>query len=163
MNGYLDPRREAYFTKNSRGEYRGVRNGINITADYVLSDLLSSVNCTNNDAIVWMKPAEAWFLRAEYELHFGSKTAAGEYYNKGIECSFSTEGVSGVETYMTDNVKTPADYTDMVVSSNSASALGKITIAWEDSADDETKLERIITQKYLASFHDGQDAWSEFC
>ena len=31
MNGYEDPRREAYFTKNSRGEYRGVRNGINIT------------------------------------------------------------------------------------------------------------------------------------
>ena len=162
MNGYEDPRREAYFTKNSRGEYRGVRNGINITADYVLSDLLSSVNCTNNDAIVWMKPAEAWFLRAEYELHFGSKTAAGEYYNKGIECSFSTEGVSSVETYMTDNVKTPADYTDMVVSSNSASALGKITIAWEDSADDETMLERIITQKYLAIFPDGQEAWSEF-
>lgn len=162
MNGYEDPRREAYFTKNSRGEYRGVRNGINITADYVLSDLLSSVNCTNNDAIVWMKPAEAWFLRAEYELHFGSKTAAGEYYNKGIECSFSTEGVSGVETYMADNVKTQADYQDMVVSSNSASALSDITIAWDDAADEETMLERIITQKYLAIFPDGQEAWSEF-
>lgn len=162
MNGYEDPRREAYFTKNSRGEYRGVRNGINITADYVLSDLLSSVNCTNNDAIVWMKPAEAWFLRAEYELHFGSKTAAGEYYNKGIECSFSTEGVSGVETYMADNKKTQADYTDMVVSSNSASALSDITIAWDDAADEETMLERIITQKYLAIFPDGQEAWSEF-
>lgn len=162
MNGYEDPRREAYFTKNSRGEYRGVRNGINITADYVLSDLLSSVNCTNNDAIVWMKPAEAWFLRAEYELHFGSKTAAGEYYNKGIECSFSTEGVSGVETYMADNKKTQADYQDMVVSSNSASALSDITIAWDDAADAETMLERIITQKYLAIFPDGQEAWSEF-
>lgn len=162
MNGYEDPRREAYFTKNSRGEYRGVRNGINITADYVLSDLLSSVNCTNNDAIVWMKPAEAWFLRAEYELHFGSKTAAGEYYNKGIECSFSTEGVSGVETYMADNKKTQADYQDMVVSSNSASALSDITIAWDDAADEETMLERIITQKYLAIFPDGQEAWSEF-
>ncbi len=162
MNGYEDPRREAYFTKNSRGEYRGVRNGINITADYVLSDLLSSVNCTNNDAIVWMKPAEAWFLRAEYELHFGSKTAAGEYYNKGIECSFSTEGVSGVEIYMADNKKTQADYQDMVVSSNSASALSDITIAWDDAADEETMLERIITQKYLAIFPDGQEAWSEF-
>ena len=162
MNGYEDPRREAYFTKNSRGEYRGVRNGINITADYVLSDLLSSVNCTNNDAIVWMKPAEAWFLRAEYELHFGSKTAAGEYYNQGITCSFETEGVSGADTYMQDKVKTQADYQDMVVSSNSASALSDITIAWDDAADEETMLERIITQKYLAIFPDGQEAWSEF-
>ena len=40
----------------------------------------------------------------------------------------------------------------MVVSSNSASALGKITIAWDDAADEETMLERIITQKYLAIF-----------
>ncbi len=162
MNGYEDPRREAYFTKNSKGEYRGVRNGINITADYVLSNLLSSVNCTNNDAIVWMKPAEAWFLRAEYELHFGSTTQAGEYYRKGIECSFATEGVGGADTYMNDTDKKPADYTDVVVSSNSASALGKITIAWDDSADNETMLERIITQKYLAIFPDGQEAWSEF-
>lgn len=162
MNGYEDPRREAYFTKNSKGEYRGVRNGINITADYVLSDLLSSVNCTNNDPIVWMKPAEAWFLRAEYELHFGSATQAGEYYRKGIECSFATEGVGGADIYMNDATKKPADYTDVVVSSNSAAALGKITIAWDDSANDETMLERIITQKYLAIFPDGQEAWSEF-
>ncbi len=162
MNGYEDPRRAAYFTQNSRGEYRGVRNGINITSSYVLSDLLSSVNCTNNDPIVWMKPAEAWFLRAEYELHFGSKTAAGEYYNQGIECSFSTEGVSGADLYRSDNTKVQADYTDMVVSSNSATALSDITIAWDDSADEETMLERIITQKYLAIFPDGQEAWSEF-
>lgn len=162
MNGYEDPRREAYFTANSRNEYRGVRNGINITADYVQSDLLSSVKCTNNDPIVWMKPAEAWFLRAEYELRFGSKTQAGEYYKKGIECSFSTEGVGGADTYMRDAVKTPADYTDMVVASNSAGALGRITIAWDDNAGVETMLERIITQKYLAIFPDGQEAWSEF-
>lgn len=162
MNGYEDPRREAYFTKNSRNEYRGVRNGINITADYVQSDLLSSVKCTNNDPVVWMKPAEAWFLRAEYELHFGSKTQAGEYYNKGVECSFSTEGVSGADTYLKDSEKTPADYTDMVVPSNSAGALGRITVAWNDNAGEEEMLERIITQKYLAIFPDGQEAWSEF-
>lgn len=162
MNGYEDPRRAAYFTLNSEGEYRGVRNGINITSDYAKSELLSKVNCTNNDAVVWMKPAEAWFLRAEYELHFGSKTAAGEYYNKGIECSFSTEGVNGASTYLKDAAKIPANYTNKVVSSNSANAQSQITIAWEDNASDEKMLERIITQKYLAIFPDGQEAWSEF-
>ena len=162
MNGYEDPRRAAYFTANSRGEYRGVRNGINITADYVLSDLLSSVKCTNNDALVWMKPAEAWFLRAEYELRFGSKSTAGEYYRKGVECSFATEGVGSADRYLADATKVPADYSDMVVSSNSARALGKITVAWDDAANAETMLERIITQKYLAIFPDGQEAWSEF-
>lgn len=162
MNGYEDPRREAYFTQNNKGEYRGVRNGINITADYVLSNLLSSVKCTNNDPIVWMKPAESWFLRAEYELYFGSTTQAGEYYKRGVECSFSTEGVGGADAYLKDATKVPADYTDVVVSSNSAGALGNITIAWDDNADKELMLERIITQKYLAIFPDGQEAWSEF-
>ncbi len=162
MNGYADPRRSAYFTTNSVGEYRGVRNGIVISADYAPSPLLSRVNCTNNDGIVWMKPAEAFFLRAEYELRWGTKSAAGDWYRQGISCSFSTEGVSGAETYMADDTKTPADYTDVIVSSNSAAALSKITIAWDDAASDEVCLERIITQKYIAMFPDGQEAWSEF-
>ena len=42
------------------------------------------------------------------------------------------------------------------------SAVSTITIAWNDNANFEQKLERIITQKYLAIFPDGQEAWSEF-
>jgi hypothetical protein len=37
-----------------------------------------------------------------------------------------------------------------------------LTIQWDDAATDEIKQERIITQKYLAIFPDGQEAWSEF-
>ena len=162
MNGYADPRRATYFTANSEGNYRGVRNGINVTEDYAPSALLSRVNCPNDDAIVWMKPAEAWFLRAEYELRWGTKTQAGEYYRQGVNCSFSTEGVGGADLYLADETSVPADYTDEIVSSNSTEALGTITIAWDDVADTETALERIITQKYLAIFPDGQEAWSEF-
>ena len=35
-------------------------------------------------------------------------------------------------------------------------------MAWDEDADFETKLERIITQKYLAIFPDNQEAWSEY-
>ena len=163
MNGYNDPRIGKYFTTNSEGNYRGVRTGIDLSrVNYGLSNLISLVNCTMNDAVVWMKPAEAWFLRAEYELRWGSKSAAGEYYAEGIRCSFQTENAGNPDTYIDDASSTPARYVDELVSSNSAAAPSTITIAWNNSASDEQMLERIITQKYLAIFPDGQEAWSEF-
>lgn len=162
MNGYNDPRLASYFVANKNGDYRGVRNGIRITDAIVQSDLYSRIKITKNDPLVWMKPAEAWFLRAEYELRWGSPTQAGEYYRQGVECSFQTENAGSADLYLANDENVPADYVDEVVGSNSASALGKIAVAWDDAAGFETKLERIITQKYLAIFPDGQEAWSEF-
>ncbi len=40
--------------------------------------------------------------------------------------------------------------------------LSTITIKWNPAAGNEEKLERIITQKWLAVYPDGQEAWSEF-
>ena len=42
------------------------------------------------------------------------------------------------------------------------SALGKITIKWNAGASEEEQLERIITQKWIAMFPNGTEAWSEF-
>ena len=39
--------------------------------------------------------------------------------------------------------------------------MSNITIAWDDSATDEVKLERLITQKWIALFPDGQEGWNE--
>ena len=163
MNGYSDPRLSSYFTKGSDGLYHGVRNGINVTADYKNSSLLSKVNCTNSDALVWMQPAEAWFLRAEYELRWGSEAAARECYEAGIRTSFETAGASGADAYVADAVSTPGSYTDVVVSGNSvAAALSDIPVAWLEGGSFERHLEQVITQKYLAIFPCGQEAWSEF-
>ncbi|WP_302027166.1 SusD/RagB family nutrient-binding outer membrane lipoprotein [Bacteroides caecimuris] len=43
-----------------------------------------------------------------------------------------------------------------------ATAPSNITVAWNESDDEEVKLERIITQKYLALYPNGQEAWSEW-
>ena len=45
---------------------------------------------------------------------------------------------------------------------NAANATSTITIAWEDEADFETNLERIITQKWIAMYPDGCEGWAEF-
>ena len=40
--------------------------------------------------------------------------------------------------------------------------LSSITIKWEDNATFEQKLERIITQKWIAMYPEGEEAWAEF-
>ncbi len=65
-------------------------------------------------------------------------------------------------TYVTDSSSKPADYVDPINASNNIAAMSTITVAWVASASNEEKLERIITQKWIAMFPDGQEAWSEF-
>ena len=163
MNGYKDPRRAKYFTEGADGAYHGVRNGINLTSDYANSSLLSKMNCTNNDDIVWMGPAEAWFLKAEYWLRNGDKAQARQCYEEGVRVSFDVCGVSGADDYLADKASMPAKFVDAVNAGNSySSALSDVTVAWNDADSDEKNLERIITQKYIAGFPEGQEAWSEF-
>ena len=163
MNGYNDPRLAKYFTAGADGKYHGVRNGINLTSDYANSELLSKMNCTNNDDLVWMGPAEAWFLKAEYWLRNGDKTQAQQCYEAGVRASFDVWGASGADDYLADKASTPSKYTDAVNAGNSYStALSDVTVAWDSAAADEKNLERIITQKYIAGFPEGQEAWSEF-
>ncbi|MCC8036152.1 MAG: SusD/RagB family nutrient-binding outer membrane lipoprotein [Rikenellaceae bacterium] len=167
MNGYDDPRRPVYFTANTNGEYRGVRNGITVNNNYASSTLLSRVNCTNTSglydgALLWMPTAEAYFLLAEAAIRWNwLPQSAQYYYEEGIRASFDSHGVSGADAYIV-STNTPAAYTDVVSSSNSMSAPSTVTVAWSDSDSFETRLERIITQKYIALFPEGQEAWSEF-
>ena len=41
------------------------------------------------------------------------------------------------------------------------SHVSDITIKWDNDATAEKKLERIMTQKWIAMFPNGQEAWSE--
>lgn len=162
MNGYADPRRDAYFTAGSDGAFHGVRNGIDLTSAYKGSTLLSKVNCTNADPLVWMMPAEAWFLRAEYELRWGTEAEARNCYEQGIRVSFDSAGATGADAYI-GSAATPGAYTDVVVGGNSVAApLSDIPVAWLAGGSFEKQLEQIITQKYIAIFPCGQEAWSEF-
>src|SRR5699024_7385981 len=64
---------------------------------------------------------------------------------------------------------TEAPYTDpeaMVDGQNDVPAgssnLSTVTIKWDPNASFQTKLEKIITQKWLALYPDGEEAWAEF-
>jgi hypothetical protein len=167
LNGYQDPRIGVYFNRNSAdGAYKGIRTGISITSKPPYAEgPFSTLNVTPETAVVWMNPAEAFFLQAEGALRnwdMQGRTAQ-ELYEAGIRTSFSFVGAGTADGYISNNILTPATYTDPVTSGNSiTTAPSTITVQWDNGATLEQKLERIITQKWIAMYPDGQEAWSEF-
>jgi hypothetical protein len=108
-----------------------------------------------------MTAAEVWFLRAEAALRGWSSENVQTDYETGITTSMSQWGVA-TGSYLTDATSTEANFTDPLNASNNINALSNITIKWDNSATQEQKLERIITQKWLAIFPDGQEAWADY-
>ena len=161
MNGYSDPRRSAYFTTGSDGEYHGVRMGAVISDDYAKDGRLSRINCTNSDALMWMSGAESFFLRAEHALRAGETAEARKMYEAGIKKSFELRGVS-LGNYL-NTTSTVGGFSDPVTAGNSyGSNLTDVSVAWSSQSSFEGHLEQIITQKYIAGFPEGMEAWAEF-
>jgi len=163
MNGYEDPRRSAYFTAGSDGGYYGVRMGAVVGTDYPKSTLWSRIKCTNDDPILWMSGAESFFLQAEHFLRQGDEAQARVCYEAGIAKSFELWGVGGADDYIAAADRTVGPYSDPVTAGNSYNdPLTDVSIAWESQEGFEGHLEQIITQKYIAGFPEGEEAWAEF-
>lgn len=177
MNGYQDSRREKYFTMGkgngktdgtagSKEGYYGIRIGTLPTGvtDDQLKSVYSNRLMTATDPYTWMTAAEVAFLRAEGALRgwaMGGK--AKDLYEQGIALSFAQHGASGAEAYAADNSMVPAAYADPL-GKYDTSAPSSIKIAWntDTKADHfEENLERIITQKWIAIYPLGIEAWSE--
>ncbi len=167
LNGYNDPRISSYFRMAATGKYTGIRTGISINREkYATSGDFSDLTAAGGDYVVWMNPSEAYFLRAEGAVRgWNMGGTAQELYESGVRTSFSYLGVSNVDAYLANSTSKPATYTDPAnpgYSVTNSGSLGQITIKWEEAVDKEVKLERIITQKWIALYPDGQEAWSEF-
>lgn len=166
LDGYDDPRLGKMFTQgnvNGKDGYFALRTGLNLDSNKDSRLGYSSPNIQSNTPILWMNAAEVAFLKAEGALRgWNMGVEARDAYQQGIALSFSEWGASGADTYMLDSDKMAADYVDPLVSSNNIGAVSKITIAWQDTDSKEKNLERIITQKWIAMFPNGQEAWTEF-
>ena len=181
LSGYGDSRANAFFLEKNPldtetvpvvpGELKGVRGGLPLLpayaaeldqkADYINFAVLN--DDIHTSTVQLMAAAEVYFLRAEAALRGWSGAGDAQVnYETGISLSFEQHGASGAAAYIADNTSTPADYVDPVTASNSATALSTITIAWDGGATNEENFERIITQKWVAMFPEGQEAWSEF-
>ncbi len=162
LKGYNDPRISAYFKKatyNNKEDYYAVRTGIPQVSHY---KNFSAPNVQEDTPTYWMKASEVLFLRAEGALAgWNMKGSVKDLYEEGIRMSFKENKVSGVENYIKSNNK-PASYEDPADPSMSISAPSSVTVKLDNTFTSEEILEKIITQKYIASFPNGTEAWTEW-
>ncbi len=163
LKGYNDPRLAVYASKVTIGsstDYFGVRTGA--TTDATSFPSFSSPNINYSTPLYWLKASEVSFLKAEGALRgWNMNGTAEQFYEDGISKSFAENGVAS-STYEDDNTSKPASYTNPYYGGQNAPASSVITVKWNDADPFEPKLERIITQKWLASFPNGSEAWAEY-
>lgn len=167
MNGYNDPRRPAYFKPVTITDIEGGQEsmylGLRAATSAIQTDIESKYSRPNvgeYDDYPLLTAAEVAFLRAECVLNgwtSDSKTAE-DLYNEGIRLSFAQWSVAGAEGYLANDSSTPAAYVDPVSGEN-CEAPSSITVKW---AADGKELQRIITQKYIALYPLGHEAWCDY-
>jgi hypothetical protein len=165
MGGYADPRLSKYFNKSVDfpTQYRGVRTGINMIAKSDRTGMSSIGEIVSKNEKVLMTTAEVFFLRAEGALRGWSMGGTAQsLYESGITASFAQHGISGASSYYSDAIKTAAAFTDVKDANNNGAPVNNVTIAWDAAVTNEVKLQKIITQKWIANFPEGQEAWSEY-
>ncbi len=167
LTGYDDGRIETYFTPSAdetlTGDYKGIRMGIDISAKGEYGDHAAIGSVIDGETLTWMTAAEVHFLKAEASLRgWAGAGDAKTNYETGVSVSFTQHGVSGVADYLADSTSTPSDFTDALSATNNITYASDVKIAYNDAGTNEEQLEQIITQKWIAMFPDGQEAWSEF-
>ncbi len=191
LNGYHDPRTPMYLTesglpnasygvdtepfKDSDGnwlkspegvscQYIGIRRGWQ-TFDTNWSINFSDINLPGNTPALWMNASEVAFLRAEGIAVFGWDMGgtAEEFYNTGIELSFEDYGVKDeAAAYIADDTSVPAQFYDPTGKNPWNGVIPAVTIKWDDSLTPEQKQQKIITQKWLANWKLGNEAWADY-
>lgn len=159
------------------GQYIGIRQGtivdknvyqvyssVNLSTQTKLADY-SGNNTQLSNHLPWMKVAEAYFLRAEGALRgWNMGGSAKDLYEQGIKASFDEYAIPATEytKYLENNTGVCADFDDPHNTANSIKGIDKCTVKWNDGASNEEKLHKIINQKWIAMYPEGQEAWSEF-
>lgn len=166
LGGYNDPRLAVYAKP---GTYKanmgivGVRNGIyQESGTFATYQTFSTTNIGEKDQLLIMSAAEAYFLRAEGALKkWNMGDSAKNLYEQGVTLSMEERGVTGAAEYLQSTAK-PAAYTDPYKSANSYQAVSKVTPKYDESASNSENLERILVQKWIASFPNGWERWGDY-
>jgi hypothetical protein len=180
--GFNDPRLYSFW--NQGGDrlggtmgYNGVRNGLprvlKTTAlrngsagnSFVSKEFLPIADGGANPPCIAMTSAEVYFLRAEGALRgWNMGGTAEQFYNEGITQSMKYWTASSdqeIQTYINSTTKPSAVPDGIVGATFNTPAESDITVQYESTAGFETRLEQIITQKWIDSFLEPWEAWAE--
>ncbi len=115
-----------------------------------------------------IKLSEVCFLRAEGAIRgWNMGGTAEEFYNRGIlnsnlqdpEMKFVPGFDEAMDAYMQQTQATPFTYVDPTGDTESIVSPITIGVKWNEGDTQEVKLEKIITQKYIALFPNSIEAW----
>ena len=155
--------------------YVGMRNGVtpgewqaaanNPYAGYSMLDRTYFSEC--NPPLYLMKVSEVNFLRAEGALRgWNMGGTAQSFYEQGIRTAYLEDRnfpIKKYANYVDDylNVDAPKGiaYVDPQGLTPDMPSVTKIGVKWNEGDSKETKLEKIITQKYIASFPYSYESW----
>lgn len=173
LGGYNDPRAASYFdpatdpavySDHPEFPYKGIRNG----ALLVAKDDRLTFSTISSDFITWparrvFTSSETHFLMAEAALRgWAGTSSAQEHYETGVRESFAEWGAGGVDNYLQqDESLLPWDYNDTKAEGDINDFVSRIEVpvVWNEADDNETKLEKIMTQKWLAAVHNTIEIW----
>lgn len=164
LNGYSDPRLAKYYITNESGEYRGARNGVHNPQQNTLIPKVSFANFDEFGDQPWMRCAESYFLQAEAKLRLGvGNGTVKDLYEQGVRKSFESWACSGVDSYLQSDALPTASWVNPQNERNVAvsSMLSQVSPKFDETGNTEAQLEQIMTQKWIALYPDGQEAWSE--
>jgi hypothetical protein len=170
--GYEDGRIEKYFEPatdetlypdHPDWPYKGIRNG----AELVAKDDRLDFSTISRDFLSvtkrrLMTACEVHFLLAEAALRGWEGTETAQYhYEEGVRASFAEWGAAGVDEYLMDDTKLPLDYIDPVATYpvNAFENKIEVTVKWDEAANKEVKLERIMTQKWISGYMNTIETW----
>lgn len=176
LTGYNDPRLEKYYQKGTYnkkegyycvapGNTEGKKEGEN-TAEFA-----SYPKVENADPLYWFRASETFFLKAEAALYNLAAGNVKDLYEAGVRMSMDEWGISAAEatTYLNKSDVKPAalksgdyHYASYYKPYGFDITSGNVSPKWDDTASDEGKLQQIITQKYLALYPNGVEAWTEY-
>lgn len=163
-------------TTTSEGTvFIGMRNGVtpgegqaastNPYCGYSTLDRTYFSEC--NPPLYLMKVSEVNFLRAEGALRgWNMGGTAQSFYEQGIRTAYLEDRNSPIKEYVNyidDYLKVDAPkgiaYVDPQGLTPDMPSVTKIGVKWNEGDSKETKLEKIITQKYIASFPYSYESW----
>ncbi|MGV3502613.1 MAG: SusD/RagB family nutrient-binding outer membrane lipoprotein [Adhaeribacter sp.] len=167
LKGFQDPRLPLYALPATdpavAGQIKGIRAGVEKPAKDRYQ-FYSLPNVATNAPVKQVDVAESFFLMAEGKLKgwdMNTTLTVQQLYEEGIRASFKANNAPEVDAYL-QSTGTQVAYVDPKNPANNAAPTTDISVKWEEGDSPARKLERIITQKWIALYPEGTEAWSEF-
>lgn len=157
---------ESLYVDHPDVPYKGIRNGASLVAkgDHTNCSMINASFKSVTERS-YLSSCEVYFDLAEAALRgWDGAGDAGENYESGVRASFSEWGAAGVDEYLANATSIPIDYNDPVYDGdvNDFVSRSTVTVAWDEAATNEEKLEKIITQKWIAGFTNPNEPWADF-